>query len=394
MFDKSPTLFPIKDRYAFLSHCGIAPLYSGGLGKMTEVAQAQCLTGALVFGRYDPILDGLRDAAAQLLKTTPDNLAFVKNTTEGIGLIAAGYPFEPGDQVISYVHEYPANHYPWKLQERRGVELVLLPDCDSEGRRHTPCDESLTRSVRPTFRPVAWSMGDLEQRVTPRTRIVALSHVQFASGFAADLKSLADFCSAREIDLVVDAAQSLGVLPIEPDEWNIAAVVSSGWKWLMGPIGCGLLYTSKNFRAKLQPVLVGAETMRQGTDYLDHTWNPFDSAKRFEYSTSPIALAAALEACIREAPLRYGVEAIRGEIFRLQDVFLNAVDRTRFRPVFAPEEGRSPILSLIVSGDANALRRLLLKESVITTERGGYLRIAPHFYNTDEEMLRAAGLFA
>src|SRR5205823_3241592 len=111
-------------------------------------------TGALVYSRYDAALDGLRNAAAEVLKTSPDNLAFVKNTSEGIGLIANGYPFEPGDEIISYVHEYPANHYPWKLQERRGVSLVLLPD-------HT----------------AAWSMQDLEERVTPRTRIVALSHV-------------------------------------------------------------------------------------------------------------------------------------------------------------------------------------------------------------------------
>jgi selenocysteine lyase/cysteine desulfurase len=376
MFDKSPELFPIKERYAFLSHCGIAPYYSGGLRKEREIAEEQCRTGALVFAKYDATLDGLRDAAGQLLKTSPDNLAFVKNTTEGIGLLAAGYPFEPGDQVVSYVHEYPANHYPWKLQERRGAELVLLPDCGN------------------SKLPVAWSMRDLEERVTKKTRVVALSHVQFASGHVADLKPLAEFCSARGIDLVIDAAQSLGSLPIYPDELKLAAVVSSGWKWLMGPIGCGLLYTSPVFRAKLQPVIVGAETMKQEPDYLDHSWNPFDSAKRFEYSTSPIALAAGLECCIREIPLRYGVEAIRDEIFRLQGVFLSALDVARFRPAFAQHEQRSSILSLIVPGDPNALRRALLKQNVITTERGGYLRIAPHFYNTDEEMLRAARLFA
>src|SRR5438552_2989336 len=178
MFDKSHTLFPIKDQFAFLSHCSIAPLYSGALRREREVAEAQSRTGLLVYSQYDAILDGLRDAAAVLLKTAADNLAFVKNATEGLALIANGYPFEPGDQVISYVHEYPANHYPWKLQEKRGAELVLLPDCAV------------------TSRPVAWTMRDLEERVTPRTRIVALSHVQFANGYVCDLKALADFCKS------------------------------------------------------------------------------------------------------------------------------------------------------------------------------------------------------
>lgn len=374
MFDKSHALFPIKDEYIFLTHCGIAPLYFNAMQKEREVAEAQCRTGALVFSRYDAILDGLRQAAADVLKTSADNLAFVRNTSEGINLIANGYPFEPGDNIVSYVHEYPANHYPWKLQEKRGVELILLPD------------------AVPGERPVSWAMRDLEERVTPRTRVIALSHVQFASGFCCDVKALAGFCKARNIDLVLDVAQSLGSLPVYPEELGAAALVSSGWKWLMGPIGSGLLYTSPSLRAKLDLTMVGAETMRQGTDYLNHDWDPFSSAKCFEYSTSPIALAAALECCLREITLRYGVEAIAAEIFRLQDVFLAALDQDRVRPMFQPDWRRTSILSLIMPGDANAVRRALLKQKVITTERGGYLRIAPHFYNADEEMTRAAHL--
>src|SRR5437870_1047856 len=134
MFDKSNEHFPIKDTYVFLSHCGIAPLYREAMRKEYEVAQEQMRTGALVYSRYDAILDGLRAAAADLLKTAPDNVAFIKNTSEGINLIANGYPFQRGDQIISYIHEYPANHYPWKLQERRGVELVLLQDTGADGR--------------------------------------------------------------------------------------------------------------------------------------------------------------------------------------------------------------------------------------------------------------------
>lgn len=376
MFDKSSDLFPIKERYVFLAHCGIAPLYAPALKKEHEVGDEQSRTGALVFRRYDAILDSLRDASAQLLRTDPDNLAFVKNTSEGMNMIAGGYPFQAGDQVISYVHEYPANHYPWKRQERRGVELVLLPDRD------------ITAQAPPGL-PVAWTMRDLAERITPRTRIVALSHVQFASGFAADLQALAEFCGTHGIDLVIDAAQSLGSLPIYPEAWGIAAVVSSGWKWLMGPIGTGLMYTSEKFRGKLDLALVGAESMRQGTDYLNHAWDPYPSSKCFEYSTSPIALAAALDCCVRELPLRYGVETIAREIARLQAVFLAALDHARSRPIFADQ--RSSILSL-VAPNADAVRRALLKENVICTERGGYLRIAPHFYNTDADMERAASL--
>src|SRR5436305_1576678 len=113
MFDKRHELFPIKERHVFLSHCSIAPLYRPAYEKMRELADLQSRTGLLVYSRYDATLDGLREAAAGVLRTAPENLAFVKNTTEGMSLIANGYPFQPGDEVVSYVHEYPANHYPW-----------------------------------------------------------------------------------------------------------------------------------------------------------------------------------------------------------------------------------------------------------------------------------------
>jgi len=379
MFDKSNELFPVKGNYIYLAHCSISPLYSGAFGKEMKIAQEQVQSGVVALKQYENFLDDLRTAAARLLQTSPGNLAFVKNTSEGIGLIANGYPFEKGDQVISYIHEYPANHYPWKLQERRGVELVLLPNREYQDRAAGGLASS-------------WSMADLEEQVTSRTKILAISHVQFTSGFAADLKMLGEFCKSRSIDLVVDAAQSLGCLPVYPEQYNISAVASSGWKWLLGPVGTGLLYTSKDFRDKLGHVMVGAEVMLQGTDYLDHTWQPHQSARRFEYSTSPVTLAAALRACIVEMALRYGLENIRAEMYRLQDIMLEHLDMDRFTPVRFPLENRSGILSIICRNDPTSIARVLEENGVVCSARGGYLRLAPHFYNDDEEMVRAVDL--
>lgn len=381
MFDKSNELFPVKENYIYLSHCSISPLYSGAFSKEMKIAKEQVDSGVIAFQQYEDILNGLRTAAAGLLETSPENLAFVKNTSEGMGLIANGYPFEKGDQVISYVHEYPANHYPWKLQEQRGVDLVLLKN-----------HEYAVQTARSL--PAAWSMAELEERVTSRTKIIAVSHVQFTSGFAADLKMLGEFCGSHGIDLVVDAAQSLGCLPVYPVQYNISAVASSGWKWLLGPVGTGLLYTSESFRAKLGHVMVGAEVMLQGTDYLNHTWQPHQSARRFEYSTSPVTLAAALQACIEEVPLHYGLENIRAEVFRLQDIMLENMDRNRFTPVLFPQENRSGILSIVCRDDPASIARGMEEKGVICSARGGYLRLAPHFYNNDEEMIKAMDLLS
>ncbi|MHC5037111.1 MAG: aminotransferase class V-fold PLP-dependent enzyme [Planctomycetota bacterium] len=376
MFDKSPDRFPIKRKYIFLTHCGVSPLYSGAFQREREIARQHRDLGAVLFNRYEPLLDDLRASAAALMKTSPENLAFVKNTSEGMSMIACGYPFEEGDQIISYIHEYPANHYPWKLQEKRGAELILLPD-------RNPTRISLGD------RPCAWAFEDLEARVTDRTRIVALSHVQFATGFAADLPHLGAFCKSRGIDLVIDAAQSLGALPVLPEEWNLAAVVSSGWKWLMGPVGTGLMYTSAAFREKIADVMAGAEMMVQGTEYLDHTWAPHGTAKRFEYSTSPVTLAGALEACIREVHLAYGVEAIRDEVFRLVDIILKTLDRDRFTPLEFSDPHRSGILAMACKEDPESLVKALAAKGVISSCRGGLLRFAPHFYLTEAEVRKA-----
>lgn len=376
MLDKSAGTFPIKRQYIYLAHCGISPLYSGAVRKETEIVEAQRDIGALAFRLEEDYLEKLRSAAGKLLGTSPENLAFVKNTSEGIGMIANGYPFKEGDQIISYVHEYPANHYPWRLQELRGVELILLPN------------RSYSEHTARGF-PCAWSISDLEKMVTDRTKIVAISHVQFTSGFAADLKVLGVFCRDRGIDLVVDAAQSLGCLPVYPEEYNISAVASSGWKWLLGPVGTGLLYTSEAFRAKIRDVLVGADCMVQGTDYLDHTWQPYSTARRFEYSTSPLALAAALHACIAEVQLRNGLESITKEVFRLQELMFEHLDKDRFKPLRFPPENRSGILSVVSSDDPLSIVQRLEQKGVICSSRGGYLRLAPHFYNTDEEVLEA-----
>ena len=381
MFDKSPGLFPIKKRFVFLNSCGVSPLYISAARNEAEFAALQAELGnmALAVRPYQGILDDLHAAAAELLHTSSDNISFVKSTAEGLCLVANAYPLAAGDQIINYIHEYPANHYPWRLQEKRGAELVLLPDAclmAQQSRGH----------------PTGWAMADLERLVTDRTRIVALSHVQFTSGFAADLAELGGFCRARGIDLVIDAAQSLGCLPIYPDEWGVSVVAASGWKWLLGPIGSSLMYTSKQFRAKLECRMAGANLMRQGDNYLDHTWAPIESGGMFEYSTVPVGLALAVESVLREIFLKYGTENIATEVLRLQDMAYELFDKDRLKPMQFPHQHRSGILALAVDGRADELAKAAQDKGIVCTARGGYLRFAPHFYVDEGEIERAVSI--
>lgn len=376
-FDKHESLFPVKRKYLYLSHCAVSPMYAPAAEAAKRFIDSHCQAGRGLFADYADVLTSFREKAARWLRTSADNIAYVSNTSEGMNLIANGYPFKPGDQIISYVHEFPANHYPWVLQRRRGVELVLLSDVDPLG--ELPADS-----------PRGWSMTELEQKVTDRTRIVAISHAQFSNGYAADLESLGAFCAERNVDLVVDAAQSLGVLPLYPETYGIAAMAASTWKWFLGPRGGGLMYTSPAFRAKLTTTMVGAGLMKHRYEYLNHTWDPVDDARCFEYSTLPWEHLVAIDKILEDIFLKYPIEAIRDEVLRLQDFLLARLDRKCFAPLLFPHPHRSGILAVRTQLDLLPLVEMAERQGVIVTAPGGYLRLAPHFYLTDAEIAEAA----
>lgn len=377
-FDKSSTLFTSKENMTFIGHCSVSPLYSKAADIAVELMRAhEQRGGAPILEVYMEQLNELKIHTAALLHTRPENIASVKNTSDALSMVANGYPFEPGDEVISFVQEYPANFHPWRLQERaRGIKLKLVSN--------RPAREDIPSSLIGS-----WSMEELESLITPRTRVIALSHVQFTSGYAAGLRQLGQLCKARGIDLVVDAAQSLGLMPVYPEEMNIAALASAGWKWLLGPIGTGVFYTSPAFRDKLQPVQVGAETMVQEFDFMNLDWNPNPTARRFEFSTSPIYLVAALATSIREVHARYGAEAMFHEALRLQDLFLEKLDNPAFKPLLFDPPHRSGILSVYCE-DLEGVQARLAENNLVCAPRSGMLRVAPHFYNTEEDMERLA----
>ena len=379
MFDKSEALFPVRREHVDLATCSIGAMYAPAAQAEKDLISAHSARGMLLTEGYRGILSRFRQNAARLLDVDAEDIAYVSNTAEGIGLIANGYPFEPGDQIIGYTHEFPSNHYPWLLQRARGAELVLLSDVDPG--MDLPADG-----------PRAWSMAELVERVTDRTRVVALSHVQFASGYAADLAALGAFCRERGIDLVVDAAQSLGVLPLRPAEHGIAAVVSSAWKWLLASRGAALVYLSPELRGKLRTTMAGDGMMKHRLDYLNHDWDPVEGARRFEYSTLPWEHLVAIETVLEEVFLRYGIESIHREVVRLQDAFLDALDHGRMRPLTFPDAHRSGILSLRPSRDPRELVADLRAEGIVATTQGGYLRVAPHFFLEDTDMRRVAAV--
>jgi cysteine desulfurase/selenocysteine lyase len=378
MFDKSEKIFPSKKNMIFLGHCAVSPIYNAAANVMKDFVTDMAANGIAALPRYFDVMPAFHKNAAKLLRTSECNISYVHNTAEALCMIGNGYPFTSGDQVISYIHEYPSNHYPWVLQKSRGVELLLLSDA-------APLEGA--DNIK---KPKGWSMAELAERVTERTRIVAISHVQFTSGYAADLRELGAFCKQRDIDLIVDCAQSLGCLPVYPEEYHVSAVVASGWKWLMGPKGSGLLYTSEEFRRKLNVTMAGPGLMQQGLNYLDHDWAPHSDGRFFEYSTLPWDHAAAMNVLFEEIFLRYSIEDIRDEVFRLQDLLMENMDLENLQILRFAKKNRSGILVAEPVGDSRKIVKDLSESGIIITAPIGYLRFAPHFYNSDDQLVETA----
>ena len=376
---KFPKKLSDKSKIIYLNHCGVSPLYQGAVDAGHFFAKKHHALGINIFSEYGQILDLLHKAVASFLSTKDSNISFIRNTAEGLSMIAESFPFKKGDEIISYEHEYPSNHYPWLLQTRKGVKLILLKNSVLNKKK---ISENIAH---------LWSLEDLERAITKKTRIIALSHVQFTSGFSANLKRLGNICKNRNIFLIVDAAQSMGAMPLYPEKWNISAITSSGWKWLMGPIGSGLLYTSPNLRDNLSFTMAGADLMKQGENYLDHRWRPYKDGRRFEYSTPSYELAYQLLACFDDIFNKYSIEKIYKRIVNLQHIFLKEIDMKLFYPIEFPPEHSSCILSMISNRDPRHIAKdALTSNNLCISARENYVRIGIHFYNTPEKVKKAA----
>ena len=383
----NPDHFPSRNQITFMGYCSVSPINLPATQRAQEALDVQNAVGRGMFGQYSGsqhLGNRFHRNFADLLKTENENISMVSNTSEGLSMIANGYPFQPGDQILSYVNEYPANHYPWVVQaNRRGVDLVLLSDVDVKQEQRAGVAEVPEKFAR------GWCFEELQSKVTDRTRMIAVSHVQFHSGFAANLVELGRFCKDKKIDLVVDAAQSLGCLPLYPDELGISCLASAGWKWLLGPLGAGVLYTSPEFREKIEITMTGADHMKQQTEYLDHQWQPFSCGRKFEYSSVPFAVLDGLSVGVETVFLPNTMETIWEHNLGLQELALSRLNLDKYQPVVHVPEHRSGILSLIPKlSSAKQISDLLDQENIVVTPRDGYLRFAPHLCTTEDEVLR------
>ena len=358
-------LFPITERFNYLNHAAVSPLPLPALEAVKSQLDDVHQHGSVNFQNWLSTKEQARKLLAALLGARPEQVAFMRNTSDALSTVANGLPWKKGDNLVTFRGEFPSNIYPWlRLRDAFGVEVRM---CEERGGRI--------------------DFDELTGLIDENTRLVSISQVQFASGFRMDLERLARVVRRHDALFVVDVIQGLGVVPIDVVAESVDIAAGASHKWLMAPEGVGYLYLSDRARERVQPTLVGWVSVANPEDFqnFEQDWNRGTLA--WETGTGPAALIYGLRASL-ELLTGVGVANIAR---RLEDLTDHLCDRLRgnYELVSSRAAGeKSQIVCIRHTGGmpAMSLYIQLKQRNIITAPRGDRLRIAPHLYNTHEEI--------
>ncbi|MGH9904932.1 MAG: aminotransferase class V-fold PLP-dependent enzyme [Pyrinomonadaceae bacterium] len=366
MNDQIRALFPITQRAIYLNHAAVSPPPHSTLDAVRSQLADVAENGTLNYRSWQAIKEKARKLAAEMIGARPEQIAFTRNTSDGLSTIANGLRWNSGDNLVTFRNEFPSNIYPWlRARDAFGVEVRMCAERD--GRVDT---------------------DELIGLIDASTRIVAISQVQYASGFRADLERIGQAARRHDALLIVDVIQAMGVLPTDVNEQLIDGAAGAGHKWLLTPEGVGILYLSDRARARIEPTLVGWMSVPEPEDYsnFEQRWNI--GALAWDTGTGPTALIHGLEASLRLLT-ETGINRIASHLEQLTDHLCERLKTSNYTIV----SSRSPTekSQIVCIRHKNGLSPMelyahLRQRDIITAPRGDRLRIAPHLYNTFEEI--------
>ncbi|MGQ7957378.1 aminotransferase class V-fold PLP-dependent enzyme [Pseudomonas sp. SP16.1] len=353
--------FPQQDGLRYLNHAAVSPWPKRSAEAVRRFAEANVASGARDYPDWLKLERSLRERLARLLNApSTGDIALVKNTSEALSFVAFGLDWRPGDQVIISDEEFPSNRVVWLALAPLGVQVleVDLRGDDPE--------------------------GALLAAIGPRTRLLSISAVQYASGLRLDLPRLGQGCRQRDVLLCVDAIQQLGALPFDVQACDCDFAMADGHKWLLGPEGLGVFYCRSALRAQLKLHEYGWHMLEHAGDYDRQDWQPARSARRFECGSPNMLGAFALEASLsllEEVGMDEVARALHERVAELLGGIAALPGATLHSPLDSAR--RAGILTFSLAGwDNQALHQRLRLDGVICAQRGAGVRLSPHFYTS------------
>lgn len=359
--------FPVLTGVNYLNHAGCAPMCARVATVIRECMDRSSTGHVADHSWYADVLAAKPLLAELINARTKHEIAFVPNTVTGLSMLAGGLDWRPGDRVVITDVEYPANRYPWTDLKRRGVEVVQA----NQG-----VDGRIV-------------IDEIIQLINGRTRVVALSHVQFGTGYRIELKPIADAVHAVGGLFCVDAIQSLGVVPVDVQTLDIDFLAAGSQKWLLGAEGGAFVYCHEKLCEHLHPPIAGVLGRVNALDYgnYDERWLP--DARRFESGTMSVLALRAMRASV-ELLLEVGLETIWARVDSLCQYLRERLAAKGYHVVSPPNPcERSGIVAFDWAGrekEHDAVVKALADQEIIIAHRMGHLRVSPHFYNEMDQM--------
>ena len=352
--------FPVTGNLVYLNHAAVSPVCRAAGEAMRWLATDAEEFGSLHYDKWMACYEGVRVESARMLNADPREIAIVKNTSEGIATIALGLDWRPGDRIVAFHDEFPANQYPWIRLAARGVTITWL-------RPDAPLEE-IDRAAR-------------------RARLLAISFVQFLSGYRCDLEAIGEICHRHGVFFFVDAIQGLGAFPIDVRKARIHAASADGHKWLTGPEGCGILYIQRDRQDSVDPVEFGWTNAASHADYGSRDMTLRSDAGRYEPGTLNTIGCFGLEAAFRFLN-GVGVANIAPVVQGLADQVAEGALAKGYELLASrtPSTGAG-IVSMRKAGiDCRMIWKDMKERGIITAPRAGWLRVSPHFYISPAEI--------
>jgi len=354
--------FPVTEHLVHLNHAGLSPLPLRVVAAIETFGREAARLEPETEERWSQRAGEVRAAFARLVGAQPAEIAFVTNTAEGISLVAAGLDWRAGDNVVAVDGEYPSNVYPWLGLQRHRVETRLVP------------------APAGIVEPEA-----IARAMDTRTRVVAVSFVDWRTGARTDLPRIAALCRDRGALFCVDGIQGVGALRLDVEAAGIDCLAVGGHKWLLAPEGCGCLFVSRRVLDRVQPVLLGWKSVENADRYLPYHFGLRADAAKFEPGSPPHlgihGLGAALDLLLPQA--------IEERILSLTARLIDALQR-RGAQVLSPlgEGQRSGIVLFRLGPDPEGLCAFLQERGIVVRVRNGGIRVTPHFYNDEGDLDR------
>lgn len=358
--------FPVADRFVFLNHAGVGPTSTRVVKAVHQFMDSLAHLGRPSFDAWEDLASECRARFARLVGAEPEEVAFVRNTSHGLSLLASGLDWQPGDRVaVATPLEYPSNVYPWMDLARRGI--VALDPVETD--RGAVTVETAARALRPD------------------TRVLAASSAQYATGAVADLDGLGALCRKRGVLFCVDGIQTVGALPTDVKKSGVHFLSADSHKWMLGMMGIGAVFVDRSLVEHVHPPLLGWRSTTDAFDFDRIHFELRDTAGRYEEGSLSYPLIAGFSAALallEEA----GIEAIAAHVAALVDDLAVRLESLGCTTEPAPEHRRHILVFRHPRAEPERLLEGLADRGVIASLRRGGVRLSPHFYNTPEEMER------